>query len=144
MKINIKKLDNCVSLPIRAHATDAGADVFATKQITLEHNERYAMPLGFCLEIPKGYMGIIVTKSSMFKNGIYACIPPVDSGYTGECHALLHNSNKYTIEIEKGDKVGQLIILPIEYPIFNEVTELNVTERGSGAFGSTGSKLNEK
>lgn len=143
MKINIKKLDNFISLPIRAHEYDSGADVFATEDVCLKPNERYAMPLGFCLEIPKGYMGIIVTKSSMFKNGIYACIPPVDSGYTGECHALLHNSNKYTIEIEKGDKVGQLIILPVEYPSFNEVMELNVTERGSGAFGSTGSKLNE-
>ena len=143
MKINIKKLDNFISLPIRAHEYDSGADVFATKQITLEHNERYAMPLGFCLEITKGYMGIIVTKSSMFKNGIYAHIRPVDSGYAGECHALLENVNKYTIEIEKGDKVGQLIILPVEYPSFNEVMELNVTERGSGAFGSTGSKLNE-
>lgn len=143
MKINIKKLDNFISLPIRAHEYDSGADVFATKQITLRPKERYAMPLGFCLEIPKGYMGIIVTKSSMFKKGIYVHIPPVDSGYTGECHALLENVNKDTIYIEKGDKVGQLIILPVEYPSFNEVMELNVTERGSGAFGSTGSKLNE-
>ena len=55
----------------------------------------------------------------------------------------LKDGEEVTYEIEKGDKVGQLIILPVEYPSFNEVMELNVTERGSGAFGSTGSKLNE-
>ena len=141
MKINIKKLDNCVSLPIRAHTTDAGANVFATKQITLEHNERYAMPLGFCLEIPKGYMGIIVTKSSMFKNGIYACIPPVDSGYTGECHALIENVTDNYITINKGDKIAQLIILPIITPSFEEVEELSKSERGVGGFGSTGGRM---
>ena len=141
MKINIKKLNNFISFPIRAHEYDSGADVFATKDYVLKPNERYAMPLGFCLEIPENYMGIIITKSSMFKKGMYAHIPPIDSGYIGECHALLENNTNENIIIKKGDKVGQLIIIPIILPDFHEVKELKSTSRGSGAFGSTGNNL---
>lgn len=143
MKINIKKLDNCVSIPLYAHSTDAGADVFATETYYLKPHELYAMPLGFCLEIPKDYAGIIVTKSSTFKKGLFSHIPPIDSGYTGECHALLENATDNYIKINRGDKVGQLIIIPIMNAEFEEVKQLKKTVRGLGAFGSTGKSFEE-
>ena len=143
MKIKFKKLDNFISAPIRAHENDSGADVFATEDLYLGPHDRYAMPLGFCLEIPENYMGIIITKSSTFKKGLYAHIPPIDSGYIGECHALLENVTDNYIKIERGTKVGQLVIIPIITPEFEEVKELKKTLRGDGAFGSTGNNLNE-
>lgn len=138
MIVKFKKLDNFLSAPVRNYETDAGADVFATKDFILYAHSRYAMPLGFSLEVPKGYMGIIVTKSSTFLKGIISHIPPVDSGYTGECHALLENSTEGVVEIKKGDKVAQLIIVPIVTPVFEETEEIKSTERGVGGFGSTG------
>lgn len=144
MNVKIKKLNNCISIPLRNYNTDAGADVFATEDKILKPGERFAMPLGFCIEIPENYMGIITTKSSTFKKGLFCHIPPVDCGYTGEVHGLIENSNDYELSIKKGDKVGQLVILPIITPQFEEVDELEEKERGSNAFGSTGSSLNEE
>ena len=141
MEIKYKKLDNFISAPVRAHSTDAGADVFATEDKVLGPNERYAMPLGFAMQVPEGYMAMVLTKSGTFKKGVFALEPPVDCGYTGEAHALLHNVNDVEYKISKGDKVAQLIVIPIATPDFIEVESLEETERGNGAFGSTGDKL---
>ena len=141
MVIKYKKLDNFISAPIRAHSVDAGADLFATEDIVLNPNERYAMPLGFAIAVPEGYMATIRTKSSKFKTGLYSKEPPVDAGYTGEVHALLHNVSNDIMEIHRGDKVAQLIVVPVILAEFEEVESLEKTERGDGAFGSTGLTL---
>ena len=138
MKIKYKKLDNFISAPVRAYATDAGADVFSPDTYLIPPGSRMAIPLGFALEIPEGYMGIIVTKSSTFKKGLYSHIPPIDCGYTGECHALVENVTDNYMTINKGDKVAQLIIIPMITASFEEVEELSKSERGVGGFGSTG------
>ena len=72
MKVKYKKLDNFISPPVRAYRTDAGADVFSPDTYLIPPGSRMAIPLGFALEIPEGYMGIIVTKSSTFKKGLYS------------------------------------------------------------------------
>ena len=141
MEIKIKKLDNFISMPIRNYKTDAGADIFATEEKCLKPGQRYAMPLGFCLEVPENYMAIIITKSSTFKKGLFCHIPPIDSGYTGEVHALIENSTDLYMEISKGDKIGQLIIVPIITPDFIEVETIEEKERGNNGFGSTGNKI---
>ena len=141
MKIKYKKLDNFISPPVRAYGTDAGADVLSPDTYLIPPRSRMAIPLGFALEIPEGYMGIIVTKSSTFKKGLYSHIPPIDCGYTGECHALIENVTDNYITINKGDKIAQLIILPMITPSFEEVKELSKSERGVGGFGSTSGRM---
>lgn len=128
------------NLPKRAHYNDAGADVYAcphdeNKKIKLWANSSTKIPLGFGLEIPDGYMGLIFPRSGLSSKGITCELPPIDSGYRGEIHAIMTNNTNVDYWIEKGDRVGQLVIMPIVLADF--VTELG-EERDAGAFGSTG------
>lgn len=123
------------NLPYRAHANDAGADVYATKEVLVAPGETYAMPLGFGLELPDGYAGFIFPRSGMSKKGIVCELPPIDSGYRGEIHAIVSNVSNVNYEIKNGDRIGQLVITPVIMASFS--TE-NIKERTDGAFGSTG------
>ena len=118
------------NIPKRAHANDAGADVYALEDITLfEHG------LGFGIELPAGFMAIFMPRSGMSSKGIGAHLPPVDSSYTGEVHAVLCNTTNVPYRIKKGDRIGQMVIVPIMTPTFT-LDELD--KRGDNGFGSTG------
>lgn len=133
--MKIRLLDYGGRCPERAHANDAGADVFSPRDAVIRPGEICKMPLGFGLLVPDGYAGFIFPKSGLSAQGIVCELPPIDSGYTGEVHAIISNVGSTTYEIKAGDKIGQLVILPIVIPDFTyEVWR----ERGTGAFGSTG------
>lgn len=121
--------------PRRAHANDAGADVYATEDVTLAPGQTFAMPLGFGLELPDGLCGFIFPRSGLSKEGIVCELPPIDSGYRGEVHAIISNISNSTYEIKTGDRVGQLVITPVVLATFS--TEV-IKQRGDGAFASTG------
>ena len=121
--------------PERAHANDAGADVFSPKDAVIRPGDICKLPLGFGLKIPDGYAGYIFPRSGLSSRGIVRELPPIDSGYTGEVHAIISNVGNREYEIKMGDKVGQLVIMPVLIPDF---TFENWKERGTGAFGSTG------
>ena len=121
--------------PKRGHYNDAGADVYATQTVVVEPHTTYKMPLGFGLELPDGYYGMIFGRSSTYNKGITMGLPPIDSGYKGEIHCLINNFTDVPYYIEEGDRVGQLVIMPVTIAEF--VEDLG-DERGSGAFGSTG------
>ena len=93
------------------------------------------IPLGFGLRIPDGYAGYIFPRSGLSAKGIVCELPPIDSGYTGEVHAIISNVGREKYEIKAGDKIGQLVIMPVLIPDF---TFEEWKERGTGAFGSTG------
>lgn len=134
--MNIKVIDfGYKKLPFRAHYNDAGADVYLNKRVRLFPHDTKALPLGFGLEIPDGYMGMIVPRSGHAKRGIIAHIPPIDSGYRGEIHLVVSNMSVNDVFLEEGERVGQLVILPIV--IANFVTDLEGS-RGTAAFNSTG------
>ncbi len=135
MRIKITKLRDNVFMPTRAHYNDAGADVYCNEMCSVYPRETIKIPLGFSIEIPDGYMACVYPKSGLSSKGIIAQLPPIDSGYRGEVHAIVTNQgdNDYIFHI--GDKVGQLIVLPIILADF--VTDLG-DERNDGAFGSTG------
>lgn len=136
--MKIKLIDHgCPSdmLPVRAHANDVGADVFAIHDAIIETGSTRAFGLGFGLELPAGFGAFIFPRSSMSKNGIECYLPPLDPGYTGEMHAILHNDSYEAYHIHAGDRIGQLVILPVAMPDF--VLDIG-KERGTGAFGSTG------
>ena len=121
--------------PERAHANDAGADVFSPRNEVICPGQICKMPLGFGLRIPDGFAGYIFPRSGLSAQGIVCELPPIDSGYTGEVHAIISNVSKKEYEIKAGDKIGQLVIMPVLIP---EFTFEEWKERGTGAFGSTG------
>lgn len=133
--MKIRLLDYGGRCPERAHANDAGADVFSPRNAVIRPGEICKIPLGFGLLVPDGYAAFIFPKSGLSAQGIVCELPPVDSGYTGEVHAIISNVGNTAYEIKADDKIGQLMILPIVIPDF---TYELWKERGTGAFGSTG------
>lgn len=121
--------------PYRAHENDAGADVYATKNVTIMPGQVYKMPLGFGLELPDGYAGYIFPRSGLSSRGIVCELPPIDSGYRGEVHAIISNVGNDSYDVKADERIGQLVIMPVIIADF--VTE-NIKERGTGAFASTG------
>lgn len=122
-------------LPYRAHANDAGADVHSTENVILKADSTHAIPLGFGLELPDGYAGFIFPRSGLSKKGIVCELPPIDSGYRGEIHAIVSNVSQEDYVINANDRIGQLVITPVILATF--ITEDN-KQRGDGAFASTG------
>lgn len=121
--------------PYRAHYNDAGADVYLMENVTVFGNSTKKVPLGFGLEVPDGFAAFIFPRGSMSSNGITTELPPIDSGYRGEIHAIVTNNTPYTVQLKAGERVGQVVVLPCILPEF--VTDLE-NDRGTGAFGSTG------
>ncbi len=121
--------------PARAHGNDAGADVYVPYDIVLTPGATVKVPLGFGIELPDGFAGYVFPRSSMALRGLVCELPPIDSGYRGEIHAIVSNVSAETQMIGRGSRIGQLVITPVLIADF--VTELG-PERGTGAFGSTG------
>ena len=121
--------------PVRAHDNDAGADVFAPKDQIIIPGQICKLPWGCGLILPDGMAGYIFPRSSLSAEGIVCELPPIDSGYRGEVHAIISNVGNRAYEIKKGDRIGQLIIMPVVIP---EFTYEESAERGVGAFGSSG------
>lgn len=142
MEILVSRKDQTVPLPKYAKSGDAGADLISTIDTIVYPEERAVIPTGLALAIPEGFVGLIHPRSGLALNyGISIVNTPgtVDSGYRGEIKVILINHDKWKpFEIKAGDRIAQLVIQKVEQPIFREVTELDLTDRGSGGFGSTG------
>ena len=134
--MEIKLIDfGAEQMPTRAHANDAGADVYAPDNYLIPAYSVKKIPLGFGLELPDGVAGYVFPRSSLSARGIVCELPPIDSGYRGEVHAIVTNNTDTAYAVKKGDRVGQLVLMPVLTPSF--VLEKS-PERGDGAFGSTG------
>lgn len=127
-------------LPERKHRGDAGADVYALEEVWIWPHETVCVPLGFGTEIPEGYVGFILPRSSMAKNSVVAQAVPVDAGYRGELHAIITNYGSVPYKIEPGDRIAQLVVVPCLLEEFAWISprEASRSDRGAGAFGSTG------
>lgn len=135
-KIEYIKFDNFYALPERAHDTDVGADVYAANDMIIKARSIGVVNLGFGLKLPKGIMACMFPKSGITSKGILSTLPPVDPGYTGEVHAILYNFTDEDYEIKRGQKVAQMILLPVI--IDESIPPKTLTKRDGGAFGSTG------
>jgi len=140
MKIKVKKLKENVKLPKSHHPGDVGMDLYSTEEYTIKPGERHYFYHGFALEFPEGYAAIIKDKSSISKAGLHTMGGVFDAGFRGEYNTLLVNLSDEPYTVEVGDKVSQLVILPVELPELEEVNELSESSRGLGGFGSTGRK----
>lgn len=138
-KIPMKiKLDPGATMPTRAHATDAGLDLYAAEDVNIWPHSWQSVETGVHVAIPEGYVGLLTSKSGLMRSKGMTCRGTIDSGYTGTIQAVLFNHSDVHIRMPKGNKVTQLVIMPIITPDLELVEELEETERGGGGFGSTG------
>lgn len=137
-KVRIK-LDQGAKLPVRAHATDAGLDLFCTQRFEICAMQHAKIRTGVHVELEEGYEAQVRGRSSLTARGIVVPTGTVDCDYTGEIGVVLFNLNAdHSVFFNEGDKIAQLVISPIVTPELVEVEEIKETDRGSGGFGSTG------
>jgi dUTP pyrophosphatase len=142
MELRVRRLDERALLPTRAYADDAGLDLYALEPVRLDPGERSTVRTGIAVEIPAGRAGLVLPRSGLaLRHGVSLVNAPglIDSGYRGEISVLLLNTDPATpVELAAGDRIAQLVIVAIDSPEPVEVAELEVSERGSGGFGSSG------
>ena len=129
-------------LPAYAHPDDAGADLVAAEAVRLEPGERALVGTGVRIALPEGHAAFVVPRSGLAaKHGITIVNAPgtIDAGYRGEIKvALLNTDAREAYEVAAGDRIAQLIVMPVQQARFLAVTELPESGRGEGGFGSTG------
>jgi dUTP pyrophosphatase len=126
------------TIPSRAHPNDAGMDLYATKDGWILPKWRKAFGTGLHIAIPAGYVGLLLSKSGLSMEGIQSSIGVIDAGYTGEVKAVLYNHGWLPKRIRKGQKITQMVIMPIITPYVDVVKSLEKTDRGDNGFGSSG------
>lgn len=132
------KLDPGAKMPQRAHSADAGYDLFSREDATIFPNSGGEFDTGVHVAIPEGYVGFLKSKSGLNIRHSIQSEGVIDSGYTGSIRVKLFNHGSQAVDIKKGQKISQLVLLPIITPELVEVDCLEATERGTGGFGSTG------
>lgn len=132
-------------MPRRQHESDAACDLEAdtSEPYTIQPGDRAAVPCGFAVAIPPGYVGLVCSRSGMaIKHGVFVLNAPgvIDPGYRGEVKAILMNLGAAPFRVNPGDRIAQLLIVPALTPIFSHHTHIwdAATDRGSNGFGSTG------
>jgi len=143
MQIQIKKLREGAILPTRGSACAAGYDLYAYGEedgYILTPHSVLKIPTGIAMAIPEGYFGAIFARSGFAtKRGLRPanCVGVIDSDYRGEIIVALRNDAGVNQQFNKGERIAQIVILPYLAVDFNEVDELDDTQRGTGGFGST-------
>lgn len=142
MKLGFARLREAGQPPRRAHDGDAGHDLHAAETARIEPGERASVGTGIAVEIPPGHAGLVLPRSGLAaRHGIAVVNAPglIDAGYRGEVRVLLLNTDKHdAFDVNPGDRIAQLLIVPHAAPEVVEVESLEETVRGAGGFGSTG------
>lgn len=147
INIKIHKLREDVIIPKYAYDSDAGMDVYSTKNCLLLPKHRVLVGTGLRIEIPKGYEMQIRPKSGLaLRDGITVLNTPgtIDSSYRGEVGIVLINHSSKQYRIEKNQKIAQIVFNKIEKAKLIVTKELSETKRGEGGFGSTGLNVHKK
>ncbi len=133
------KLDAGAKIPSRAHETDAGLDIYSRNTQIVPAKGSSCFDTGVHIEIPRGFAGFLKSKSGLnVKHGLTS-EGVIDAGYTGSIVVKLYNNSDEDYTVNEGDKISQLVILPIAHDFELElVDDLEATDRGNGGFGSTG------
>ena len=143
--MNIKKLTSTAIIPTRGSEKAAGYDLYADTNsvVEIKPHKTKKIKTGIAIMIPNGYYGAIVARSGLStKKGLRPanCTGIIDSDYRGDIIVALHNDSDEVQTIEPHERIAQLVICPFLSVEFNEVDELDETERGENGFGSTGTK----
>jgi len=132
------KLDKGARMPTRAHDTDAGLDIYSRETKIVPAKGSAVFDTGVHIELPHRTTGFLKSKSGLNVEYGLTSEGVIDVGYTGSICVKLYNNSDIGYEVYAGDKISQLVILPIIIPNLELVDELEDTERGNGGFGSTG------
>lgn len=144
--LEVKRISKDAFLPEYMLDTDVGLDLRANETVGLYPMEQKTLKTGIAVKIPEGYVGLIRDRAGIVsKMNVHTAAGTFDSAYTGEVSVVLVNLGDDSVEIEKGMRIAQLVIIPITRVLVKEVDSLLQTERGEKGFGSTGIKerLNE-
>lgn len=131
-------LDTSAYMPSRAHGTDAGLDLRTPVAVTVPAHESVAVDTGVHVALPHGCAGLLVSKSGLNVKKDITGTGLIDEGYTGSIVVKLYNNGGEDYEVKAGDKVTQLVVIPVVREPLEQVAEFNRTERGDNGFGSTG------
>ena len=139
MRVKVKKIDKKAIIPSYAKEGDACVDLHSTN-CWLDDHGNFVYETGLKLEIPEGWAGLIFPRSSIGKTSLMLrnSVGVIDSGYRGQVLVKFAKQNSTNMPYRVGDRVAQLMIVPIKTICFVEVDDLRPSERGEGAFGSTG------
>jgi dUTP pyrophosphatase len=142
VQVRVVKLKREATVPSRAHEGDAGLDLYASEAAHLGPEERWSVGTGVAIEVPDGHAGLVLPRSGLAQeHGISLVNAPglIDSGYRGELRVLLLNTDPAEIfRVEPGERIAQLVIVPIALAEPVEVEALSESARGDGGFGSSG------
>jgi dUTP pyrophosphatase len=141
VNIPIQVLDDGIPIPQRSLPGDAGVDLSARVPAKLASGARATIATGIAVAIPEGFAGLIVPRSGIAaRHGISVVNGPglIDAGYRGEINVVLVNLGKEPFTIERGDRIAQLVVIPVADQDYTVVDELPPSARGSDGFGSTG------
>lgn len=131
-------IDPGAYLPERAHSTDAGLDLRSREEMVVPPHGSAVFSTGVHVQLPKGTAGVLVSKSGLNVKFDSTSTGLIDEGYTGEIKVKLYNHGDMGYKIERGDKISQLVVVPVMYVTVEEAESLDASERGSNGFGSTG------
>ncbi|HSE82889.1 MAG TPA: dUTP diphosphatase [Gaiellaceae bacterium] len=141
IELPVVRLRDEAALPERAYAGDAGLDLCTCARLELAPGERAVVPTGLAVAIPEGFAGFVQPRSGLAaRHGIAVVNSPglIDAGYRGEIRVVLLNTDrKQTFVAEPGDRIAQLVVLPVPELELVELDELPETERGVRGFGSS-------
>lgn len=140
-EVLIHRLDPDLPLPRYARPGDAGADLYARIDLEIPAGGRVLVPTGIAIALPVGYVALVTPRSgfSLKLGGTLLNSPGViDAGYRGEVGCIVHNTTADVMHIARGDRIAQLLVLPIPEVALTEVAALPGTQRADGGFGSTG------
>jgi dUTP pyrophosphatase len=142
VQLPVAKLTDDAVLPTRAHEGDAGLDLYACEAAHIGPGERWGVGTGVAVEIPAGHAGLVLPRSGLARDhGISLVNSPglIDSGYRGELRVLLLNNDPADIfRVAVGDRIAQLVVVPIGVAEVVETPALAESARGGGGFGSSG------
>lgn len=141
MKLFVQRINDDAILPFYAHEGDAGLDLFSVQEVILKPMERKLVSTGIKIQLPKGTEAQVRPRSGLaLKNGITLLNSPgtIDEGYRGEVKVLMINLGDKAFFVEKGMKIAQMVVKPVERVFIKESQNLSESERGEGGFGSTG------
>lgn len=132
------KLDPKATLPTRAHEDDAGLDLYSLEDVELAPGHGGLAHTGIAVAVPAGHVGLVCDRSSLARRGLKTAGGVIDAGYRGELGVVLWNISGKTQHVKAGERVAQLLIVPVATPAVREVSSLDATARGANGFGSTG------
>ena len=138
MELRIKRLSENARLPLRATRGSAGLDLFSAESISINPNSQIIVKTDLAIKSPENTFIKLADRSSLAIKKIRVAGGIIDSDFTGNISVILHNYGEFSYEIEKGQRICQMLIIPTVFPTLTEVEKLTETERSENGFGSSG------